>query len=218
MDNNEKFKAIRDRVILDTLLPSNLEKLRRHYKQRDADDTDIQKLSEQTLSSVMSPLKVREVDPSQGMRAVAYEINRDREAVRALIKDKLKDGSVSYTDEEIEDLARRVIENTVQTDKKLISMIETSRNFEEPALRLTDDQIYNALIKGGVGKNRAKAVMNSRTERYLPTRAWYVDLLKADPDESWPDNRARVYDAAVQRISQEKRYEDVYTGQGSDTP
>ena len=218
MDNNEKFKAIRDKVILDTLLPSNLEKLRRHYKQRDADDTDIQRLSEQTLSSVMSPLKVREVDPSQGMRAVAYEINRDREAVRALIKDKLKDGSVSYTDEEIEDLARRVIENTVQTDKKLISMIETSRNFEEPALRLTDDQIYNALIKGGVGKNRTKAVMNSRTERYLPTEAWYVDLLKADPDESWPDNRARVYDAAVQRISQEKRYEDVYTGQGSDTP
>tara|TARA_R100001440_G_scaffold37463_1_gene56753 strand:- start:1008 stop:13712 length:12705 start_codon:yes stop_codon:yes gene_type:complete len=218
MDNNEKFKAIRDKVILDTLLPSNLEKLRRHYKQRDAEDTDIQRLSEQTLASVMSPLKVREVDPSQGMRAVAYEINRDREAVRALIKDKLKDGSVSYTDEEIEDLARRVIENTVQTDKKLISMIETSRNFEEPALRLTDDQIYNALIKGGVGKNRAKAVMNSRTERYLPTEAWYVDLLKADPDESWPDNRARVYDAAVQRISQEKRYEDVYTGQGSDTP
>ena len=218
MDNNEKFKAIRDKVILDTLLPSNLEKLRRHYKQRDAEDTDIQRLSEQTLASVMSPLKVREVDPSQGMRAVAYEINRDREAVRALIKDKLKDGSVSYTDEEIEDLARRVIDNTVQTDKKLISMIETSRNFEEPALRLTDDQIYNALIKGGVGKNRAKAVMNSRTERYLPTEAWYVDLLKADPDESWPDNRARVYDAAVQRISQEKRYEDVYTGQGSDTP
>ena len=218
MDNTERLSAVFDRVVLDTVLPSNLEKLKRYYKERDADDPDVQKRAEQTLSSVMAPLKVRVVDPSQGMRTVAYEINREREGVRTLIKDKLKDGSVSYTDKEIEDLARRAVKNTVETDRKLISMIETSRNFEEPALRLTDEQIYNALTKAGVGKNRAKAVMRSKTERYLPSKAWYIDLLKADPDGEWPDKRARIYDAAVRRISQEKQYEDVYTGQGSDTP
>ena len=57
--------------------------------------------------------------------------------------------------------------------------------------------------------------MAGKTERYRPSVAYYTSLVKKG---EFGEERARKFDTVIQRMAQEFRFEDVVTGQGSDTP
>ena len=211
----KKMEAVFDKVIVDTLAPAQLEKLYRYYKLRDADDPNVRMRAEQIASSALSPIKVRPIDPTRGLQNKAYEINRDREDVRNAIFAELKDGKTTLKDADFERLAERAIRHTVVSDTKLIDMINTSRRFEESALRLSEEQIAEALKVGGIGPARVSGLMAGKTERYRPSVAYYTSLVNKG---EFGEERARKFDTVIQRMAQEFRFEDVITGQGSDTP
>ena len=192
--------------------PGNLRRLREWESSQGADDETLKRSFEETITQIMLPASPRKVQLDLAIYKAARSRQIERKNLTDVVYRTLRDGSRDMDgpkgDREIEELAKRVIEQWQRVDAELVGMVQDAMNMEAGAI--TRQEALERLKYAGVGPARRRGIVDYRaTERYLPS----VDMRREFNVEGFKKDRFERFEKALIKFGPKARFTNVDTGE-----
>jgi hypothetical protein len=192
--------------------PGNLRRLREWESSQGADDETLKRSLEETITQIMLPASPRKVRLDLAIYKAARSRQIERKNLTDVVYRTLRDGSRDMDgpkgDREIEELAKRVIEQWKRIDAELVGMVQDAMNMEAGAI--TRQEALERLKYAGVGPARRRGIVDYRaTERYLPS----VDMRREFNVEGFKKDRFERFEKALIKFGPKARFTNVDTGE-----
>ena len=192
--------------------PGNLRRLREWESSQGADDETLKRSLEETITQIMLPASPRKVRLDLAIYKAARSRQIERKNLTDVVYRTLRDGSRDMDgpkgDREIEELAKRVIEQRKRIDAELVGMVQDAMNMEAGAI--TRQEALERLKYAGIGPARRRGIVDYRaTERYLPS----VDMRREFNVEGFKKDRFERFEKALIKFGPKARFTNVDTGE-----
>jgi len=192
--------------------PGNLRRLREWESSQGADDETLKRSFEETITQIMLPATPRKVRLDLAIYKAARSRQIERKNLTDVVYRTLRDGSRDMDgpkgDREIEELAKRVIEQRKRIDAELVGMVQDAMNMEAGAI--TRQEALERLKYAGIGPARRRGIVDYRaTERYLPS----VDMRREFNVEGFKKDRFERFEKALIKFGPKARFTNVDTGE-----